>query len=111
MAGTSRRKLSAQFKAEAVQLVIQSDRTIAQVAGEVGIDAGTVSHLAQMYRKGMPEPEKELSPADCVRLAPLEEDNRRLRFEDVFLNYDDVRVMPMSAGRCWWGGDRVTWGG
>lgn len=35
MAASSRRKFSPQFKTEAVQLVLQSDRSIAEVAGEV----------------------------------------------------------------------------
>lgn len=35
MAASSRRRFSPQFKAEAVQLVLQSDRSIAEVAGEV----------------------------------------------------------------------------
>lgn len=85
MAGTSRRKFSAQFKAEAVQLVIQSDRAIAQVAGELGINAGTLSNWVLKYRKENPEPEKKLTPADYGRLAQLEEDNRRLRMENEFL--------------------------
>ena len=76
MAGTSRRKFSAQFKAEAVQLVVQSDRQIAQVAGELGIHAGTLSNWVQKCRKENPEPEKKLTPADYGRLAQLEEDNR-----------------------------------
>lgn len=94
MAGTSRRKFSAQFKAEAVQLVIQSDRAIAQVAGELGINAGTLSNWVLKYRKENPEPEKKLTPADYGRLAQLEEDNRRLRMENEFLK----KPRPSSLG-------------
>ena len=37
-----RRRLSHQFKAEAVQLVIQSDRPIAEIARELAINEGTL---------------------------------------------------------------------
>lgn len=40
MAASTRRRFSPQFKAEAVQLVIQSDRSIAEVAGEATLEPG-----------------------------------------------------------------------
>jgi transposase-like protein len=40
---SERRKFSAQYKDEAVQLVIQSGRPIAQVARELGINLGLSS--------------------------------------------------------------------
>lgn len=58
MSSTSRRKFSAQFKAEAVQLVVQSDRIIAEVAGELGINPGTLGNWVSKYRAENPEPEK-----------------------------------------------------
>ena len=58
MAGRSRRKFSPQFKAEAVQLVIQSDRPIVEVAGELGIIPGTLGNWVNKYREENPEPEK-----------------------------------------------------
>lgn len=85
MASTSRRRFSAQFKAEAVQLVIQSGRPIVDIAGELGINAGTLGNWVNRYREEHPEPEKKRTPADHCRLAELEEDNRRLRMENEFL--------------------------
>ena len=85
MGSVSRRKFSAQFKAEAVQLVIQSDRLISQVAHELGINAGTLGNWVTKYRKANPEPDKMLTPADYGRLAELEEENRRLKMENEFL--------------------------
>ncbi len=55
MAGRSRRKFSPQFKAEAVQLVIQSDRPIVEVAGELGIIPGTLGNWVNKYREENPE--------------------------------------------------------
>ena len=44
-ASTSRRKFSSQFKAEAVQLVIQSQPPIITVAEELAINPGTLGKL------------------------------------------------------------------
>ena len=85
MSSTSRRKFSAQFKAEAVQLVLQSQKPIAEVAGELGINAGTLGNWVNRHRKENPEPVKKLTPADYGRLAELEEQNRALKMENEFL--------------------------
>ena len=94
MGSTSRRKFSAQFKAEAVQLVIQSERPIVEVAGELGINAGTLGNWVKKYREDNPEPAKKMTPADYGRLAELEEENRRLRMENEFLK----KPRPSSPG-------------
>ena len=52
MGARSRRKFSPQFKAEAVQLVIQSDRSIAEVAGELDINPGTLGRAGAWFEPG-----------------------------------------------------------
>src|SRR5699024_21753 len=94
MSSTSRRKFSAQFKAEAVQLVVQSDRPIVEVAGELGINPGTLGNWVKKYRLENPEPDKKMTPADHGRLAELEEQNRRLKMENEFLK----KPRPSSPG-------------
>jgi transposase-like protein len=37
------------------------------------------------WRRDNPEPEESLTPTDRVRLAELEDENRRLRLENEFL--------------------------
>src|SRR5690625_274338 len=85
MSSSSRRKFSAQIKAEAVQLVLQSERSIAEVAGELDINAGTLGNWVNKYRKENPDPPKKMTPADYGRLAKLEEENRSLKMEKDFL--------------------------
>ena len=85
MATSSRRRFSPQFKAEAVQLVLQSDRSIAEVAGELAITPGTLGNWVNKHRQANPEPVPDMSPADHGRLAELEEQNRRLKMENEFL--------------------------
>ena len=81
----SRRKFSAQFKAEAVQLVLQSGDSIAQVARDLQINETTLGNWVTKWRQENPEPEPELSPVERARLRELEEANRKLRMENEFL--------------------------
>ena len=85
MATSPRRKFSAQCKAEAVQMVVQNDRPIAQVAKELQINQGTLGNWVKLYREQNPEPEPALKPSDRVRLAELEAEVRELRMENEFL--------------------------
>lgn len=85
MATSPRRKFSAQFKAAAVQMVVQNDRPIAQVAKELQINDGTLGNWVKLYREENPEPEPALKPSDRVRLAELEAEVRELRMENEFL--------------------------
>jgi transposase-like protein len=51
-----RRRFSPQFKAEAVQLVIESGRPVAEVARDLGIN--------DAWRRDNPEPERALTPME-----------------------------------------------
>lgn len=85
MATSRRRKFSAQFKAQAVQMVVQNDRPIAQVAKELHINDGTPGNWVKLYREENPEPEPALMPSDRLRLAELEAEVRELRMGNEFL--------------------------
>jgi transposase-like protein len=80
-----RRKFSSQFKAEAVQLVIETGRPIAEVARDLGVHDGTLGNWVKVWRDANPEPVPELSPVERARMTELEEENRRLRMENEFL--------------------------
>jgi transposase len=80
-----RRKFSPQFKAEAVQMVIETGRPIAEVARDLGVNDGTLGYWVKAWRDANPEPEPELSPVERARMKELEEENRRLRMENEFL--------------------------
>lgn len=82
---STRRKFSAQFKAEAVQLVVADDRPIVEVAGELGINPGTLGNWVNKYRQQRVEEEEPLSVPERVRLAEAEAEMRRLRMENEFL--------------------------
>jgi transposase-like protein len=80
-----RRKFSPQFKAEAVQMVIETGKPIAAVARDLGIHDGTLGNWVNAWRREHPEPDQPLSPVERVRVKELEEENRRLRMENEFL--------------------------
>jgi transposase len=76
---------SPQFKAEAVQMVLETKRPIADVARDLGINEGTLGNWVNRYRQDHPEPDSPLTPVDRARLAQLEDENRKLRMENEFL--------------------------
>ena len=80
-----RRKFSPQFKAEAVQMVIETGRPIAEVARDLGVVAQTLGNWVTAWRDANPEPETALSPLERARVTELEEEIRRLRMENEFL--------------------------
>lgn len=80
-----RRKFSPQFKAEAVQMVIETGRPAAEVARDLGVNDGTLCNWVAAWRDENPEPAPDLSPVERARVKELEEENRRLRMENEFL--------------------------
>ncbi len=79
-----RRRFSPQFKAEAVQLVIETGKAIAEVARDLGVNDGTLGNWVKAWRDANPEREPELSPVERARMKDLEDEVRRLRMENEF---------------------------
>jgi transposase-like protein len=80
-----RRKFSPQFKAEAVQFVVETGRPIAEIARELGIHEGTLGNWVYQWKQSNPEPEQALTPVERARVAEMEAEIRRLRMENEFL--------------------------
>lgn len=80
-----RRRFSPQFKAEAVQMVIETGKPIAEVARDLGIHDGTLGNWVNAWRGDHPEPEQSLTPMERARVQELEDENRRLKMENEFL--------------------------
>jgi transposase len=83
--GQQRRKFSPQFKAEAVQFVIESGRPVAHVARELQINEGTLGNWVHAWREANPEPEEGPSPVERQRIDEMEAELRQLRMENEFL--------------------------
>src|SRR5829696_8847233 len=80
-----RRKFSPQFKAEAVQMVLETGKPIAEVARDLGIHEGTLGNWVNVWRRENPEPTTELTPVERARVKEMEDEIRRLRMENEFL--------------------------
>ena len=85
-----RRKFRPQLKAEAVQLVIETGKPIAEVARDLGVNDGTLGNWVKAWRDANPEPESEVSPTERARVRAMEEEIRRLRMENEFLDRKSV---------------------
>ena len=80
-----RRKFSPEFKDEAVKMVIESSRAIAEVAPEIQVNEGTLGNWVNKYRVEHADDEPPLSVSDRARLRELERENRELRLKAEFL--------------------------
>ena len=80
-----RRKFSPQFKAEAVQMVLETGKPIAEVARDLGVHDGTLGNWVATWHRDNPEPVPELSPVERARVSEMEAEIRRLRMENEFL--------------------------
>jgi len=80
-----RRKFSPEFKDEAVKMVIESSRAIAEVAREIQVNEGTLGNWVNKYRVEHADEEPPLSISDRARLRELERENRELRMKAEFL--------------------------
>ena len=79
------RKFSPEFRAEAVRMVINSSRPIAQVAKELGVNDGTLGNWVGQYRAEHAEDEPPLTPAERIQLDEAQRELRELRIENEFL--------------------------
>ncbi len=75
-----RRKFSDEFKRDAVEIVGSSERSIAEVAGELGIYDSSLGNWVRQDQINRGEREG-LSSDEKARLSELERENARLRME------------------------------
>lgn len=78
------RKFTPEYRLEAVKLVLESSRPIAEVARELGVNEGTLGNWVNTYRREHPASE-ELNLPERARLRELERENRELRLQADFL--------------------------
>jgi transposase len=82
---SQRRKFSPEYREEAVKLVIDPPRPIAQVARELGLNEGTLGNWVNAWRKEHQNEEAPLAVPERARLRELERENRELRMHNEFL--------------------------
>ena len=80
-----RRRFSPQFKAEAVQMVLETGKPLAEIARDLGIHDGTLGNWVNAWRREHPEPDQAITSVERARVKELEDENRWLRMENEFL--------------------------
>jgi transposase-like protein len=80
-----RREFSPQFKAEAVQMVLETEKSVAEVARDLGVNYGTVRSWVTAWRDENPGRKPAMSPPEQARVMEMEAEIRRLRQENEFL--------------------------
>lgn len=85
MVAQGRRQYTAEYREEAVRLVLDSGRPIAAVARELGVHEGTLGNWVNRYRREHAGDEPALEINERARLRELEKENRDLRMEVEFL--------------------------
>jgi len=80
-----RRKFTPEYKDEAVKMVIETSRPIAEIAREIGVNEGTLGNWVNKYRKEHADEEPPLTISERARLRELEKENRELRMKTEFL--------------------------
>jgi transposase-like protein len=93
MLARSRKSYSPEFREEAVKLVIETSRPIAQVAKELGIHEATLGNWVNAYRREHAGEEPPLSVSERARLRELEREARELRLENEFLKKGAPRTL------------------
>ena len=80
-----RRNYTAEYREEAVRLVVHSGRSVAAVARELGVNEGTLGNWVNRYRREHVDDEPQLAVNERARLRELEKQSRDLRMENEFL--------------------------
>ena len=80
-----RRNYSPEYRTEAVKRVIESSRSVAQVARELGILEGTLGNWVAAYRREHAGEEPQLSVDERARLREVERELREVKMENEFL--------------------------
>jgi transposase len=80
-----KRNFSPEFREEAVKMVIETSRPVAQVAKDLGVNPGTLANWVNAYRREHAGEESPLTVNERARLRELERETRELRMENEFL--------------------------
>lgn len=81
----TRKNFSPEYREEAVKMVLESSRPVAQVARELGLNEGTLGNWVNTYRQAHAGEEPPLTISERARLRELEKEVRELKMEREFL--------------------------
>ena len=82
--GSTRRSFTDEYKASAVDFVLNDGRSVAEVAGSIGVHEMTLGKWVKKARDERGEPDRLLNTDERAELERLREENRRLKMEAEF---------------------------
>jgi len=83
--GRQRREFSPEYKDEAVGLVINTGRTVAVVARELGINEATLGRWVNLHKDRQVAGDTPLNESEQVELARLRKEVAELKLDRAFL--------------------------
>jgi transposase len=83
-AGKHRRKFTPEYRREAAHLVIDTGRTIVEVADEINVGAQLLGRWVAQERESIP-PQSVVSESERAELERLRVENRQLKMDVAFL--------------------------
>lgn len=83
--GRQRREFTPEYKDEAVKLVINTGRTVAVVARELGIQESTLGRWVNLQKDRQDGGEAPLTETERAELARLRKENSELKLDRAFL--------------------------
>ncbi len=83
--GSQRREFTPGYKDEAVKLVVNTGRTVATVARELGVKEQTLGRWVNAYRDRQQGGDGVLSETERAELARLRKENSELKMDRAFL--------------------------
>ncbi len=82
--GSTRRRFTEEYKSNAVELVLNDNRAVAEVARSIGVHEMTLGKWVKNAKDEGHVAKKALSEDERAELERLREENRRLRMEAEF---------------------------
>ena len=95
--GRQRREFSPEYKDEAVKLVINTGRTVAVVARELGIQESTLGRWVNLQKDRHDGGEAPLSETERAELARLRKENSELKLDRAFLKKASLFFAPDAS--------------
>jgi transposase len=83
--GAKRKSYTPKFRAEAARLVIDTGRTIAEVAREIGVGEALLGRWVAVERSRMDDPPEALDADERAELSRLRREVTELRMDRAFL--------------------------
>jgi transposase len=93
--GSTRRKFTQEYKAEAVRLVLDSGRSVAEVAKSLGIHEATLGNWVKKAKEGSDAEERPLSVSERAELEELRKKYAQAQMDIAFLKKGVPRTLAV----------------